>query len=352
MSRIACIIPAYNESAFIKGVISSIPDYVELIVVINDASTDNTEEIVKGIPDPRVNLITHTTNQGVGGAVVSGYQAALKLGADIVVKVDGDGQMDTQLIKRLVSPIVQGKADYAKGVRFRDSSVLKTMPFTRLVGNLGLSFLTKAASGYWNILDPTNGFTAMGRHALQDLKLDKLSKGFFLETDILINLSMIDAVVVDVPMRAKYGDEESHLSVVKTLFTFPFFLLRGAFRRILWRYFVRDFTAFSIFLIFGTTLFTLGTVMGIVKWITAVTTATPTPTGTVVLVALLVILGFQFLLNAITLDINNVPTEPLQRWGDDEYEEEDLPALFPDVAEPVEAVPAALKIEESPTLRN
>lgn len=352
MSSIACIIPAYNEEAFIEGVIASVPEYVQHIVVINDASTDATEEIVKRIPDPRIHLISHTTNQGVGGAVVSGYRQALKLEADIVVKVDGDGQMDTRQIRRLIAPIERGKADYAKGVRFRDASVIKTMPFRRLIGNLGLSFLTKAASGYWNILDPTNGFTAIERRALQQLKLDRLNKGFFLETDMLINLYLRDAVVVDVPIRAKYGEEESHLSLLKTFFTFPFYLLRGTFRRIFWRYFIRDFTAFSVFLIFGTFLFSVGTIMGIIKWTAALSTHMPTPTGTVVLIALLLILGFQLLLQAAVLDINNVPTEPIQRW--DDYDDRDGADQSPPsaIADPTDPVHAAILMEGSPALRD
>ena len=351
MNRIACIIPAYNEEAFIEGVLTSVPDYVQHIVVINDAITDATAEIVKRVPDPRIHLISHATNQGVGGAVVSGYREALKLGADIVVKIDGDGQMDARQIKRLIAPIENGNADYAKGVRFRDASVIKTMPVLRLIGNLGLSFLTKAASGYWNILDPTNGFTAIERRALRQLDLDRLNKGFFLETDMLIHLYLLDAVVVDVPFTARYGDEKSHMSLLKTLFTFPFYLFRGTVRRIFVRYFVRDFTAFSIFLIFGSLLFSVGTIMGAVKWIEVFRTAEATPTGTVVFVALLIILGFQLLLQAAVLDINNVPTEPIQRWNGDDEPEAAYQPLHTARADAIDPVPADSRREESPTLQ-
>ncbi len=315
MSSIACVIPAYNEADFIGGVIAGIPAAVDHIVVVNDASTDRTAEVVEGLPDQRITLIQHDQNRGVGAAVVSGYRKCLELGADIVVKIDADGQMDATQIERLVEPIELAEADYSKGVRFRSAEVVRRMPLIRLVGNLGLSFLTKAASGYWNIFDPTNGFTAIGREALERLPLDRLHEGFFFESHVLVHLYHVDAVVVDVSMDVHYGNETSHLQPSRALLSFPFYLLHGGCKRILWRYFIRDFTAFSAFFLTGTLLFLFGFAFGAIKWIQAYVTATPTPIGTVMVAALPLILGFQLLLQAAVLDIQNVPAKPLHRTG-------------------------------------
>jgi glycosyltransferase involved in cell wall biosynthesis len=203
--------------------------------------------MVANHPDRRVILINHKVNKGVGGSMVSGYKKALELGVDIIVKLYGDGQMDPANIQKLVEPIRRGHADYTKGVRFRDSEIIRRMPTTRLIGNLGLSFLTKVASGYWNVFDPTNGFTAIGRTSLELISLEKISNDYFFESDMLARLYMIDAVVMDVPMKARYGDEISHLSLAKVFFSFPGRLLRALCRRIIWRYFIYDFNAFSIF---------------------------------------------------------------------------------------------------------
>ncbi len=312
MTIVACVIPAYNEAQFIEAVIAGIPAGIEHVIVVNDASTDDTGEVVRRIADPRLIVIDHPHNQGVGGAMASGYRKALELGAEITVKLDGDGQMDAADIQRLLAPIESGEADYTKGARFNDRSVLREMPKTRLIGNLGLSFLAKAASGYWNIFDPTNGFTAIERTALERLELDRLSRGFFFETDMLIKLYLIDAVVLDVPMKARYGAETSHLQPAKALVSFPLRLSLGLCRRILWRYFIRDFTAFSAFLLAGSALFTFGLSFGLYWWISAILTRAPTPIGTVMVAALPLILGFQLLLQAAVLDIGNVPRRPIQ----------------------------------------
>ncbi len=308
---IACVIPAYNEADFITDVIHRIPDLVRHVIVVNDASTDCTRDEVLGLNSERVILIDHAVNQGVGGAMISGYKHALELKADIVVKIDGDGQINPKNIKSLVTPIERGEADYTKGVRFRDRAVLEKMPRMRLFGNIGLSFLTKIASGYWNIFDPTNGFTAIHRMALESLELENLDKGFFFETDMLINLNGVGAVVQDIRMETHYGNEQSHLSPLKMCFTFPPRLIRAFVKRILWQYFIKDFTALSVFLVCGIGLFSFGFCFGLYKWISNLIAGVATPAGTVMLAALPVILGFQLLLQTVVLDVQNVPKIPL-----------------------------------------
>ncbi len=313
MPEIVCIIPVYNEERHVAAVINAIPASVHHIVVVDDASTDDTARIVRRIDDPRITLVQLRTNMGVGGAMITGYRKAMELGADIMVKLDGDGQMDPANIPALVAPIAEGRADYAKGVRFHHRRELKQMPWERLWGNIGLSFLVKAASGYWNILDPTNGFTAIGRTALDLLPLASLSHGFFFESDMLIALARIQAVVVDISIPARYGNERSHLSPVRSLLSFPSHLLRRFCSRILWRYFLLDFNVCSVFMVTGTALLTFATLFGGYHWIKNFVNQVPTATGTIMIAALTFILGFQLLLQAIVLDIQNVPRTPLQK---------------------------------------
>ena len=309
--QIVVVIPAYNESQHIAGVLARIPSEVASVIVVDDASQDRTVDVVRHIADPRVTLIQHDSNRGVGGAVCSGYQRALALGADIVVKVDGDGQMDPSQIGRLISPIVYHRADYAKGARFFEAGALRQMPIARLIGNLGLSFITKLVSGYWNVMDPANGFTAIHRQALEQLPLDTLSRGFFFETDMLIHLYYVQAVVADVQMPAHYGDEQSTLSPLKVLVTFPGKLTQAFIKRVLWRYFIQDFTACSLFVVVGMLLFLGGISFGAMMWILNGMRGLVTPTGTVMLAAVPLLLGFQLLLQAIVLDIQHVPKMPI-----------------------------------------
>jgi dolichol-phosphate mannosyltransferase len=309
---VACVIPVYNEEAFIGGVIQAVPDFVSRIIVVNDASSDRTRERVLATDDPRVILIDHAENVGVGGSVATGYRKALDAGADIVVKIDGDGQMDPRQMGRLIQPILRAKADYTKGVRLRDAAVLRRMPLIRLVGNIGLSFLTKVASGYWNVLDPTNGYTAISAKVLGMLAIDRLSRGYLLETDMLINLYHVNAVVADGEMETRYGSEISHLSPVKAIVPFAFFLLKAFVKRLFWRYFIFDFSAFSLFFLAGSALFSFGLFFGIYHWIIGVSTGMETPTGTIMLAAVPLLLGFQLLLHSAVLDIHNVPQVPIQ----------------------------------------
>lgn len=314
---IACIIPVYNEEAFIADVLGDIPDFVRHIIVVNDASTDRSRDRILGVCNPRIILIDHESNIGVGGSVASGYKKAMTLGADIIVKLDGDGQMDLGQMKRLVQPILLARADYTKGVRFRDTQVIHRMPVLRLIGNIGLSFLTKIASGYWNILDPTNGYTAISARALNMIDIENLSKGYLLETDMLINLYRINAVVADVEMKAQYGAETSQLNPLKSILPFAFFLLRAFFKRIFWRYFIFDFSAFSVFFLSGFGLFSFGFIFGGYHWLKSVSTGIAAPTGTIMLSVVPLLLGFQLLLHSAVLDIHNVPKKPIQLEPDE-----------------------------------
>jgi glycosyltransferase involved in cell wall biosynthesis len=311
--NIAVIIPAYEVEHDIQSVLRGLPAYIKHIIVVDDASPDSSADLVAGFAkkDSRITLIRHAENQGVGGAMISGFRQALELGAQIVIKLDGDGQMDPTNIPALITPLIQGKADYVKGNRFRDFQSLQQMPFIRRVGNLGLSFLTKAATGYWNIFDPTNGFFAIRAELLTQRPFERIDKRYFFETSMLANLYLLGAHVMDIPIPARYGNETSNLSIRRTLFEFPFKLIVTFFRRILLRYYIYDFSMMSLYLMVGIPLLLFGGIFGGVKWIEYASRNIPAPTGTVMLPTLSVILGIQILLSAIEIDMNSTPRKAL-----------------------------------------
>jgi glycosyltransferase involved in cell wall biosynthesis len=290
-----------------------VPRYIKHIIVVDDASPDSTAELVTAYAkkDKRISLIRHASNLGVGGAMVTGYRKALELGAQIIVKMDGDGQMDMDHLPELLSPLVDGQADYTKGNRFRDFKSLQKMPLIRRVGNMGLAFLSKAATGYWTLFDPTNGFNAIRSEVLAQLSLEGIDPSYYFETSMLAHLYLLGAVVKDVPMPARYQSEVSNLLVHRVLFEFPFKLLNTFFRRLVLKNFIYDFSMASIYLLTGFPLLLFGLIFGIYKWIQYASAGIPAPTGTVMLPTLSVLLGIQLLLSAVEIDLRSVPTEPL-----------------------------------------
>ena len=313
--RIAAVIPAFRVENEIESVLHGLPTYVTNIIVVDDASPDHTSDLVAALAkrDRRLVLIRHERNQGVGGALVSGFRKALELGAQIIVKIDGDGQMDVSRFPDLLMPLIQGKADYAKGNRFRDFTALQQMPLIRRIGNMGLGFLSKAATGYWNLFDPTNGFVAIRAETLAQLPLDKIDHTYYFETSMLANLYLLGAVVKDVPMPARYKGEVSSLVIHRVLFEFPFKLFGTLLRRILLKSFIYDFSMASIYIFTGLPLLLFGLIFGSVKWIQYAQRGVAAPTGTVILPTLSVLLGIQFLLSAIEIDLRSVPQEPLSQ---------------------------------------
>lgn len=309
--EIYIVIPSYQAKKTIQKVLQDIPVFIHKIVVVDDASTDGTDEIVRSCQksDPRIVLITHPANQGVGGAVITGYYYALEKKAGIIVKMDSDGQMDPGYIQDLIAPILAGESDYTKGNRFLHEEALLKMPIIRRIGNLGLSFLTKAASGYWNIFDPTNGFTAISFEACNSLKIERLAKRYFFETSILLELGLQKMVVKDIYIPAKYLTGKSRLSTLRSFFEFPPRLLKGLLKRIVYSYFIRDFTAISVFLVAGWINVLFGLIWGIYHWWKSSYYHEPATTGTVMIATLTLIIGMQFLLQAIVMDIQNTPSK-------------------------------------------
>lgn len=311
--NIAAVIPAYRVEAEIDHVLGTLPSFLRHIIVVDDASTDATAARLSALVqnDARILLLTHTRNQGVGAAVATGFRKALELGAQIVVKVDGDGQMDPAFLPALLTPLIAGRADYAKGNRFRDFAALRNMPLGRRIANLLLSFTSKAASGYWSCFDPANGYFAIRSEVLAQLPLERVERRYFFETWMLANLYLLGALVVDVPMPARYGSETSNLSMQHAAVEFPLKLLSTLGRRLWLRYFMYDFSMMSVYLITGIPLILFGLIFGTLKWIKYSGLGLPAPTGTVILPTLAIILGIQILLSAIEIDVNSVPRQPL-----------------------------------------
>lgn len=244
---IAVVIPCFKVAAHIEDLLASIGGEVQAIFVVDDCCPENSGRLVEArCTDRRVRVIYHSENQGVGGAVLSGYRAAIAAGADVIIKLDGDGQMAPALVPAFVAPIIRGEADYAKGNRFFEIETVRQMPTVRLLGNTGLSFLTKLSSGYWNLFDPTNGYTAISARVAARLPMGKISKRYFFESDMLFRLNTMRAVVVDIPMFATYGEEHSNLKVSRELPRFFFSNLRNFGKRIFYNYFLRNFSFASL----------------------------------------------------------------------------------------------------------
>jgi glycosyltransferase involved in cell wall biosynthesis len=311
---VAVVIPCYKVRSHIAEVLAGLAGLVQHIYVVDDCCPEQTGRFVQeSCSNVGVTVLFLAENQGVGGAVLAGYRRALDDGHDVIVKLDGDNQMDPAFLPALVAPLLRGEADYAKGNRFFDVYTLSAMPSVRLIGNAGLSFIMKATSGYWDIMDPTNGYTAIHRAALQRLPLERLERRYFFECDMLFRLATIRAVVRDLAMPTIYGDEISNLKVSRILLEFPRRFVIRMIKRFFYMYILRDFNIASVETILGMILLTFGVVFGVWHWVESVNTGQFASTGTVMLAVLPIVVGVQLLLSAIGFDIANRPDMPLQK---------------------------------------
>ena len=309
---LAVVIPAYRVADQILAVLADIGTEVGLIYVVDDACPQGSGAIVhEHCSDPRVKVLLHPQNTGVGGAVLSGMRAALKDGANLIIKLDGDGQMDPALVPALVEPIQTGRADYVKGNRFHGLQGLDVMPPLRLFGNAALSFLAKASTGYWQLFDPTNGFIAIESRIAALLVQERLSQRYFFETDLLARLYLMGAVVEELPHRARYGNESSSLRPLAVLLPFLFRHVRAMLRRLFYTYFLRSFYPASIELLLGSILMVTGLVFTSWNWAASIHTGIPRTSGTVVIASTTLIIATQCLLAFLSFDVNNYPRRPL-----------------------------------------
>ena len=314
--KVHVVIPAYKVTDHILELLARIGPEIEKIIVVDDACPDGSGALVrKSSKDKRVEVIIQSVNGGVGSAVVTGYKRALELGADVVVKLDGDGQMHPEDINKLLIPIQLGEADYTKGNRFDSLDELYNMPKVRIFGNAVLSLWSKLSSGYWSVTDPTNGFTAIHRVALEKIHLSKLSKRFFFESDMLFRLNLAGAVVEDVPLPARYSNEKSNLKISKTLIEFPWKHTRNLFKRVFYRYYLREWSIGSLELPLGLGALIFGLWFGVSSFLSAAGAGRATTAGQATISAITIILGVQLLLSFLSYDIQAEPKVPKQRRG-------------------------------------
>jgi len=305
--RVAIVIPAFDVRNQIADTLAGIPDFIDTIIVVDDASTDGTAEVLDAVKDSRVTVLTHKINQGVGGATVTGFRNALALSADLIVKMDADGQMDPEYIPALLDPIISDGYGYTKGNRFLCTEEVRNMPWLRLVGAFCLTFLSKLASGYWHVFDTVNGYVAIKADVVRNLPLNHLERRYFFETDLLIHLNILRVRVKDIPIPPRYGNERSSMRLLAVALTFPTFLLRGFWYRLYQRHILREFSAVALFWVFGTILLLWGTAFGAYTWAKSVYSGHAATTGTVMLSVLPFILGFELALQAILIEINESP---------------------------------------------
>ncbi|MDP9233913.1 MAG: glycosyltransferase family 2 protein [Actinomycetota bacterium] len=304
---VAVVVPAYQAADSIVAVLENIPDQVQHVIVVDDASPDALQEALSHVTDPRLIVCRHPINRGVGGAMKTGFEAALDLGADVVVKIDADGQMDPGIIDEFIEPILRGEADMTKGNRFAFLGFIRRMPFVRRIGNIGLSFLAKAASGYWHAFDPTNGYIALRASVLKEMDRQRLAEGYFFEISLLCEVYFTRAILQDVPMHPSYGDETSSLRPMMMVGHFTPRLIGRFFYRIFMNYYIRDFNSVSLFLTVGVPTLLFGIAWSLFHWVQSARLRVETGTGTIFIGALAILIGFQLILQANVLDVENEP---------------------------------------------
>ncbi|HZG34250.1 MAG TPA: glycosyltransferase family 2 protein [Gaiellaceae bacterium] len=303
--RVAVVVPAYNEERLVGTTLAGIPDFVDRVIVVDDASTDGTVAAVRAHQDERVRLVEHERNGGVGAAIVSGYEAALAEGVDVTCVMAADNQMDPADLRTLVDPVARGEVDYAKANRLVTGEAWQLIPRTRYLGNAVLSLLTKIASGYWHVADSQTGYTAISHRVLAQLDLRRIYRGYGFPNDMLVHLNVWNARVRDFPSRPVYGvGEQSGIKLHKVVPRISWLLLKGFFWRLREKYVIRDFHPLVFFYALGLLMTVVGLVLGLVEVLLRLQ-GNEITTPTIVLVALLLISGSQFTLFAMWFDMES-----------------------------------------------
>lgn len=300
--RVAVVVPAHNEERLVATVVTTAPSLVDHIIVVDDASTDGTSDAARATGDPRLEVHRLEENQGVGGAILTGHARALELGADVSVVMAGDAQMDPDFLPQLLDPIADGEAGFTKANRFYDAKSFEGMPRHRVFGNIVLSFMTKAASGYWGLFDPQNGYTAIHRSALERLPLDRIAHRYEFENDLLIKLNILRVPARDVPIPARYGTEVSGMRLTRVAPRLVRLLWRGFWHRIWWKYVLQSFSAVALMLFAGIGLLLFGFAVSVFVIVNTLGPDEASP-GTVLLAVAPILSGLHFLVSAMMLDI-------------------------------------------------
>ena len=307
VKRVAIVLPAFNEARHVADVVRDIPAWVDSVIVVDDGSTDGTGSAVTALSDPRVELIAHDRNRGLGAAMRTGYRAALAGGCDLVVKMDADGQMAPAELGRMLEPHALGLAEYTKGNRFYFHGRTRGMPGHRSFGNNVLSLLTKLASGYWHVYDSQCGYTVINREYLALLDLDALPDDYFFENAMLLHLNALGARVVDVPTSTIYGAEVSGVGIVRVALTFPSRLLVAGATRFWRKHLVTDFSPIGVLTLLGMFALVFGTAFGGFHWWLSVQTRQIASTGTVMIAVLPLAFAVQMLAQAFTMSVLSSP---------------------------------------------
>lgn len=312
---VAVVIPAYNEEQLIKDTILSVPDFVDRIFVVNDASTDSTQKIIGEISrgNPRIMPIVHEKNSGVGAAIISGYKQSLLETIDITVVMAGDNQMDPKVMPQLIDPIINNKADYSKGNRLLSPAYRKGMSSWRFFGNTLLTFLTKFSSGYWKLMDPQNGYTAISHRGLERLNLDSIYPRYGYCNDLLVKLNVFGFRVMDVEMPARYGREQSKIRYGPYIWKVSWLLFNDFFYRLRMKYIVLSFHPIVLFYLFGFALTFTGICAGLYTLYFVFIEHGPLFIRAV-LSLLIFALGVQFLSFALMFDIQESRDISLTDW--------------------------------------
>jgi glycosyltransferase involved in cell wall biosynthesis len=308
-SKVLAIVPSFRTSSSIIDVVSRSLKYVDHVLVVDDQCPEESGKLVseKFPKNKTVTVITHEENLGVGGAMKTGFAWALEHDFEIIVKIDGDGQMDPALVPELIKPLIDNTADFSKGNRFESPRMVRQMPFIRLLGNGFLSLFSKISTGYWSVNDPTNGFIAIKKETLAKLEPELLANSYFFESDLLFRLAIVRARISEMPMAAVYGDEKSSLKIMRVLWTFPFLHFRNLIKRIVYNYYVRDWSIGSIELPIGLVLMIWGVWFGLSSYSAAQVLGVSVTAGQAVATAIGIILGFQLLLSFISQDVQSEP---------------------------------------------
>jgi glycosyltransferase involved in cell wall biosynthesis len=302
---IAVVVPAYDEEELVATTIGGVPDFVDRIFVVDDASRDATVTAARAAGDGRVEVLTHERNAGVGAAIVTGYQRAVDEGLDVISVMAADNQMDPSDLQKIALPVVRGEVDYAKANRLITGEAWKVIPRSRYLGNAVLSLLTKIASGYWHVADSQSGYTAASREILEQLDLDRVYRGYGFPNDMLVHLNVWNARVRDIPSRPVYGvGERSGIKIRRVVPRISWLLLKGFFWRMREKYVIRDFHPLVFFYALGLVMTLLGLGLGIAEVVLRIL-GNAVSVGTVVLVALLLIFGSQFTLFAMWFDMES-----------------------------------------------
>jgi glycosyltransferase involved in cell wall biosynthesis len=303
--RVAVVVPAYNEERLIGETLAGIPEFVDRIYVVDDKSKDATVERTRAAGDPRVELVEHERNRGVGAAIVTGYKRALVDRIDVTCVMAADNQMEPADLETLVRPVARGELDYAKANRLFTGDAWRQIPRYRYLGNAVLSLLTKIASGYWHVADSQSGYTAIGLPMLELLDLDRIYAKYGFPNDMLVHLNVWNARVRDFPSRPIYGvGERSGIRVRKVVPRISWLLIKAFFWRMKEKYVIRDFHPLVFFYFLGIVMTTVGLVLGAVETVLRLL-GNGIPFATIVLVALLLISGTQFTLFAMLFDMES-----------------------------------------------